>query len=92
MPTRIGPRKPLRLFIAEWREHRKLTQEQLAQRLGTSDVTISRWETRRRQPDLNAQAALAEALDIEPFDLRRHPDQPTEVQEQAIKLIRAIMR
>jgi transcriptional regulator with XRE-family HTH domain len=102
MVTRIGPRKPIRLFIAEWREHRKLTQEQLAQRLGTSDVTISRWETRRRQPDLNAQAAIAEALDIEPFDLRRHPDQPsadallrgqpTEVQEQAIKLIRAIMR
>jgi transcriptional regulator with XRE-family HTH domain len=71
MPTRIGPKKPFRLFISEWREHRNLTQEQLARRVGTSDVTISRWETRKRQPDLNALAAIAEALDIEPFDLRR---------------------
>lgn len=101
MPTRIGPKKPFRLFIAEWREHRKLTQQQLAQRLGTTHTTISRWEQRKRQPDLNAQAAIAEALGIEPFDLRRHPDQPsadallrgqpTEVQEQAIRLIRALV-
>lgn len=102
MPIRIGPKKPFRLFIAEWREAKGLTQEQLAQRLGTSDVTVSRWETRKRQPDLNAQAALAEALDIEVFDLRRHPDQPSadallrhqpiEIQEQAIRLIKAIVR
>jgi transcriptional regulator with XRE-family HTH domain len=101
MPTRIGPKKPFRLFIAEWREHFGLSQQQLADRLDTSDVTISRWETRKRQPDLNAQAAIAEALGIEPFDLRRHPDQPSadallrgqpaEVQEQAIRLIRALV-
>lgn len=101
MVTRIGPKKPFRLYIAEWREHRHLTQQQLADRLGTSDVTVSRWETRKRQPDLNAQAAIAEALDIEPFDLRRHPDQPSadallrgqpvEVKEQAIRLIKALV-
>ena len=102
MPTRIGSRRPIRLYIAEWRENRGLTQEALASRLGTTDVTISRWETRKRQPDLNAQAGLAEALDIDPFDLRRHPDQPSadallrdqpqEVRDQAIKLIQAIRR
>jgi transcriptional regulator with XRE-family HTH domain len=102
MPARIGPRRPFRLYIAEWRESRGLTQEALANRLGTSDVTVSRWETGKRLPDYNALSAIAEALDIDPFDLRRHPaqpsadallrDQPKEVQEQAIKLIQAIRR
>lgn len=102
MPTRIGPRRPIRLYLAEWREKRGLSQEALGNRLGTSDVTVSRWETGKRQPDLNAQAAIAEALDIDVFDLRRHPDQPSadallrdqppEVREQAIRLIQAIRR
>jgi transcriptional regulator with XRE-family HTH domain len=102
MPARIGPKKPLRLFISHWRENRGLSQEVLANRLGTSDVTISRWETGKRRPDENAQAALAEALDIDINDLRRHPDQPSadallrdqpqEIRDQAIKLIMAIRR
>lgn len=102
MPPRIGPRKALRLFLAEWREEKDLTQQQLADRLGTSDVTISRWETRKRQPDHDAQQAIAEALGIEWQDLFRHPDQPSadallrdqppEVVEQALRLIQAIRR
>jgi transcriptional regulator with XRE-family HTH domain len=105
MPTRIGPKKPLRLYIAEWRENRGLSQEELGARLGpegVSDVTVSRWETGKRRPDLNALAAIAEALDIDINDLRRHPDQPSadallrgqpqEVKDQAIKLIQAIRR
>lgn len=103
-PARIGPKNPqkFRLFIAEWRERRDLTQEQLASRIGSTGVTVSRWETGARRPDLNAQAAICEALDIELFDLRRHPDtpsadallrdQPPEVVDQALKLIRAIRR
>jgi transcriptional regulator with XRE-family HTH domain len=102
MATRIGPRKPPRLFIAEWREKAGLTQEQLASRLDTTDVTISRWETRKRQPNLDALAAIAEALDIELRDLYRLPSepsadamlrgQPKEVIEQAMRLIQAIRR
>lgn len=92
----------MRLYIAEWRGSRGLTQEQLGERLQTSHVTISRWETGKRSPDLNAQAALAEALDIDPFDLRRHPDQPSadallrdqppDVREQVFKVINALRR
>lgn len=105
MPARIGPKRPIRLYIAEWRETRGLSQEQLGGRLGTkgvSGVTISRWETGTRLPDLRAQAAIAEALGIDVFDLRRHPDtpsadallrdQPQEVRDQAIRLIEAIRR
>src|SRR4051794_12506930 len=102
MPPRIGPKRVLRLYLAEWRENRGLTQQQLGDRLGVSDVTVSRWETRARQPDLSAQEAIAEALGIESVDLRRHPAQPSadallrgqppEVIDQAMKLIMAIRR
>lgn len=105
MPARIGPKRPFRLYIAEWRESRNLSQEQLGARIGPrgiSDVTVSRWETGKRKPDLNAQAAIAEALGIHIIDLWRHPDQPSadallrdqpqEVKDQAIRLIEAIRR
>jgi transcriptional regulator with XRE-family HTH domain len=106
MPDRIYAKNPPRLFIAEWREKRGLTQEQVGARLGpppgVSDVTVSRWETGKRRAGLDVLAALAEALDCHSTDFFRHPDQPSadallrdqpaEVQEQAIKLITAIRR
>lgn len=108
MPTRIGPRRPTRLYLAEWRESRNLTQEALGGRIGpegVSDVTVSRWETGKRKPDADVLAAYAEALGppaIRPEDLFSHPDrpsadsllrdQPAEIREQAIKLIYAIRR
>lgn len=45
MANRIGPKRPFRLFLAEWREQKGLSQETLGGRLGVTDVTISRWET-----------------------------------------------
>lgn len=109
MAARIYPKRPPRIYIAEWREHLGLTQEQLGARIGddgVSGVTVGRWENwddpGGRRPDLNALAAISEALGIELRDLTRHPDQPSaddllrdqpaEVVEQAMKLIRAIRR
>lgn len=102
MPPRIGPKRPVRLFLKEWRESRNLTQEQLAGRLGTTGVTVSRWETSRALLNTDVMAAIAEALAIEPQDLYRLPtkqsadallrDQPEEVVDQAIRLIQAIRR
>lgn len=84
---RIGPRRPPRLFLAEWREKRDLSQKELGWRLDppVSDVTVSRWEKAARgergpgtsQMNDDVKAALAEALQIEPIDLYRHPDRPT---------------
>lgn len=103
MPIRIGPKVPQKNFIAEWREKRGLTQEQLGGRIGVSDVTVSRWETGTRKPDLSAQAAICEALggNLQPADLFRHPDtpsadallrnQPQEIREQAIAVIEALI-
>lgn len=102
MPPRIGPRRPTRIFLKEWRELRGLTQEQLAGRLGTTDVTVSRWETGRAKLNTDVMAAIAEALAITPGDLFRDPgrpsadellrDQPAEVVDQAVRLIQAIRR
>jgi len=104
MVARIGPKRPLKVYLTEWREKAGITQKQLGARLEppVSDVTISRYETGERRPDLDALAALAEALDIAPEDLYRHPDQPSadqllrgqpaEVREEAMKIIRAIRR
>lgn len=77
MPARIGPKRPIRLFIAEWRESRGLTQVTLAGRLGASEMQISRWETGKIKMTTDTLAALAEALDIEPTDFYRHPDTPS---------------
>lgn len=101
MVERIGPKRPFRLFLAEWREEKGLTQQQLADRLGTTDMTVSRWETGKRKPDINAQAAIAQAMGMDdPIDLYRDPAQPSadallrgqppEIVAQAMKLIRAI--
>lgn len=73
-PPRIGPKKPLRHFMAEWRDYRGLTQQQLADRLEVDKGTISRWENDARGISLNVLAAVCEALDIQPMMIYRRPD------------------
>lgn len=100
MVTRIGPSKPVRLFITEWREKGTLTQDQLARRIGSTKSSVSRWETGERDITLGALGAIAEALDVDVADLYRHPDQPSadallsrlddQTRKQAFRLIEAL--
>jgi len=104
MPVKIGPRKPRKIFLAEYREQRGLTQEQLAARLETTAMTVSRWERRATAISTDTLEAIAEALggNLEAEDLYHHPDQPSpnqllrgqppEVIESAMRMIRAIRR
>lgn len=105
MPAKIHPRRPRRVYLAEWREHKNLTQKQLADRLGADVMTISRWELHKTAISTDALAALAEALGgdiMEPEDLYHHPDQPTpnqlmrdqpiELQQQVLSIIRAMRK
>lgn len=102
MVTRIGPKQPRRSYLAKWREAKGLTQEQLADRVGTYKGQISNWESGRRSISSDVQAALAEALGIEPPDLWRDParpsadellrDVPPDVHSQAIELLRIFVQ
>ena len=51
-------------YIARKRKERNLTQEQLAQQLGVSNKTISKWENGKCMPDYSIIQALCEALDV----------------------------
>ena len=51
-------------FIAERRRTKNLTQEQLAELLGVSNKTVSKWETGRSMPDYSVVELLCEELDI----------------------------
>lgn len=100
--ARIGPKRPRMVYLAEWRESRGLTQKQLADRLGVTDMTVSRWERKTALLNTNVLAAVSEALGIEPQDLYRHPDQPSadallrgqpaKVQETAIARVIDLIR
>lgn len=51
-------------FIAKKRKEKNLTQEQLAQKLGVSNKTISKWENGKCMPDYAIVKILCEELDI----------------------------
>ncbi len=51
-------------FIAECRKNKKITQQQLAEKLGVSDRTIGNWENGRNMPDLSLFEPLCNELEI----------------------------
>ena len=56
-------------FIAKCRKEKKLTQEQLAEKLGVTSKSISRWENGNTMPDLSLFNPLCEMLQITVNDL-----------------------
>ncbi len=55
--------------IKELREKNKLTQMQLAEKLGVSDKTVSKWETAKGYPDITLLEPIAEAFRISVTEL-----------------------
>lgn len=51
-------------FISYKRKEKNLTQEQLAEKLGVSNKTVSKWETGKCMPDYSVVKNLCEVLDI----------------------------
>ena len=51
-------------FIAKKRKKQNLTQEQLAERLGISNKTVSKWETGKCMPDYAVVKSLCEELKV----------------------------
>ena len=56
--------KKIGAFIAKNRKHKGLTQEQLGEKLGVSNKTVSRWENGNYMPDLSLLEPLSKELGI----------------------------
>lgn len=55
--------------IRQLREKQNLTQAELAERIGVSSKTISKWETAKELPDISLLQPLAKALNISVIEL-----------------------
>ena len=56
-------------FIAQCRKDKKMTQSELAEKLGVTDKSIGNWENGRNMPDLSLFKPLCDELDITINDL-----------------------
>lgn len=56
-------------FIADKRKEKKLTQQQLAEKLGLSDRAISNWENGKNMPDISLLPIISKELDVTVNDL-----------------------
>jgi transcriptional regulator with XRE-family HTH domain len=72
-----GEKRHRRTFIREWRQSRRLTLEQLANRIGITHASLSRIERGRQPYSQPLLEALADALQTEPASLLiRNPTDP----------------
>ena len=55
--------------IKQLREGRNMTQGELAEKIGVSSKTISKWETAKGLPDITLLQPLAQALGISVIEL-----------------------
>ena len=55
--------------IKQLREQNKMTQTELAEKLGVSSKTISKWETGKGLPDINLLQPLATELGVSVIEL-----------------------
>ena len=67
-------RKRLASRIREYRKALKMSQKELADKLGKAQTVISSWEIGTGVPDANQLPAIAKALDVSISDLCGFPD------------------
>ena len=84
-------------FIARKRKEKNLTQEQLAQKLGVSNKTVSKWECGKCMPDYSLVKPLCQELDItvsELMDGEVNTDSNIRAfdEEQILDMLRRIQR
>lgn len=77
-------------FIKELRKEKRLTQEQLAEKLNVSGRTVSRWETGTNMPDISLLTELAEFFDVSIPEIidgeRKSENMNQEIKETADKM------
>ena len=82
--------KKIGSFLRELRKNEGLTQEQVAEKLGISSRTISRWETGAYMPDISMLVGIAEMYDVDVREIidgeRKEENIDSEVKEVAEKM------
>lgn len=78
-------------FIKELRKEKGLTQEELAERLGVSRRTVSRWETGSNLPDLDILIEMADFYELELRELldgeRKNDHRNEDSEETVLKVV-----
>lgn len=75
-----GPANRLR----EWRVAARLSQEELAEKVGSTGVSIGRYETGKRSLTIEMLEQFAAALDCKPADLLPDPESVLDDEERAL--------
>lgn len=77
-------------FLKELRNEKSLTQEQLAEKLGVSRRTVSRWETGSNMPDFDILIEMSDYYDVDLRELldgeRKSGKMNKELEETVLKV------
>ena len=101
MVTKIGQRRRAHLYIKEWMDHRGMSDEKAASRLGVARETVWKWRTQPARLNPEKLQGLAAILDMEPQEFYRPPDRPSldamvanapdDVQAMAVDIVRRLV-
>lgn len=76
-------------FLKELRQEKQITQEQLAEQMGVSRRTVSRWETGNNLPDLSVLVELADFYNVDLNEIfrgeRRSETMDTELKDSLMQ-------
>ena len=79
-------------LLKELRKERELTQEQLAEKLGVTNRTVSRWETGTNVPDLDILIELSEFYKIDVKELLNGERKTVVVKMADMQIIRQVAK
>ncbi len=82
--------KEIGAFLKQLRNEKRITQEQLAEILGVSGRTVSRWETGTNLPDLSILMQISEYYDVEIKEIlngeKKSENMDSELKETLLKV------
>lgn len=84
--------KVIKNNIKEIRKKKGLTQQQLADKIGISQVHLGRLETNARSMDLEQVEKIANALGVKPFEILPQEWQPEDISPEEREILRMIRK
>ena len=73
MPSKYRAKSLRRVYIREWLEHGRIRQAELARRMGTTKVNVTRWLAEPHRITLDVISGVEDALGLEPGELFTSP-------------------